>query len=110
MADTDDDDGTGLSIHAVVSGLKKQGISEADVKNAIDFLANEGHLYSTILWTEIYKATAASGLVRPGGQAPGLEAQLPGSIPPSGVRFPLHHPLEYNLESLFAVHVHSLFQ
>ena len=48
MADTDDDDGTGLSIHAVVSGLQKQGISEADVKNAIDFLANEGHLYSTI--------------------------------------------------------------
>ena len=46
--DTDDDDGIGISINFVVDELQGQGVSEADVRNAIDFLANEGHLYSTI--------------------------------------------------------------
>jgi replication factor A2 len=55
--DTDDDDGTGLAVSRVVAGLQGQGVSEADVKDAIEFLANEGHLYSTID-DEHFKSTA----------------------------------------------------
>ena len=46
--DTDDDDGIGISINFVVDELQGQGVSEADVRNAIDFLADEGYLYRTI--------------------------------------------------------------
>jgi replication factor A2 len=55
--DNHDDDGTGLALDYVANGLRAEGISEKDVRAAVDFLANEGHLYSTIDDNH-YKSTA----------------------------------------------------
>ena len=55
--DSADDDGTGLSLEFVANGLRSEGMAEQDVRAAVDFLANEGHLYSTIDDNH-YKSTA----------------------------------------------------
>ena len=55
--DSADDDGTGLSLAFVAQGLASAGVAEKDVRAAVDFLANEGHLYSTIDDNH-YKSTA----------------------------------------------------
>ena len=46
--DTDDDYGIGLAVEDIASALNVQGVEMPDALDAIDFLANEGHLYSTI--------------------------------------------------------------
>ena len=38
----------GLSVSQVVARLRSRGIQEQDVRNATEFLTNEGHIYSTI--------------------------------------------------------------
>jgi len=55
--DSANDDGTGLSLAFVAQGLASFGIAEKEVRAAVDFLANEGHLYSTIDDNH-YKSTA----------------------------------------------------
>lgn len=55
--DSHDDDGMGLSLDVVATSLAGEGIHEKDVRAAVDFLANEGHLYSTIDDNH-YKSTA----------------------------------------------------
>ena len=55
--DSNDDEGTGLALDFVIGNLRAEGISEKDVRAAVDFLANEGHLYSTIDDNH-YKSTA----------------------------------------------------
>lgn len=46
--DNQDDDGTGLSLEYVSKALIQQGISDQAIRAAVEFLSNEGHLYSTI--------------------------------------------------------------
>jgi len=55
--DSPDDDGTGLSLDVVAASLQQKGIQERDVRSAVEYLANEGHLYSTIDDNH-YKSTA----------------------------------------------------
>jgi hypothetical protein len=43
-----DDEGTGLAFGYVANGLRAEAISETDVRAAVNFLANEGRLYSAI--------------------------------------------------------------
>ncbi|XP_019858654.1 PREDICTED: replication protein A 32 kDa subunit-B-like isoform X2 [Amphimedon queenslandica] len=38
----------GLHVNDIISSVKTQGFSDASIKTALDFLSNEGHVYSTI--------------------------------------------------------------
>jgi len=39
---------TGVYINTIVADLVSQGYAEVEVRNAVSYLANEGHIYSTI--------------------------------------------------------------
>ena len=39
---------SGIHISEIAKGVSGQGFSEGDVRNSINHLSNEGHIYSTI--------------------------------------------------------------
>jgi hypothetical protein len=43
-----DDEGTGLALDYIANGLRAEGISEKDLRAAVDFFANDRSLYPTI--------------------------------------------------------------
>lgn len=46
--DTGEDNDAGVNIQMVIESLASRGLNEGDVRNAVEFLSGEGHLYSTI--------------------------------------------------------------
>ena len=47
----------GVTVQECANAMQAQGVSLQQVRDAVDFLVNDGHLYSTID-DEHYKATA----------------------------------------------------